>query len=394
MPSPSSSDADAHDLPAQLPPFMPGLELHGYFYEEAVRPIVERHFPTLRWGAACIQAGSDVLGFDTERSMDHGWGPNLTIFVAREEYSDSLGDELRRILADELPYHVRGFPTRWGDPEDGAPVLWRHGDMVMATGRPLKHHVGVGPAPAILRGWIGVDPLREEPWTVEEWLCVPTQRLRNIVAGAVYRDDTGELARARGAVRWYPHDIWLYLMAAQWLRLEQEVAFMGRSAEAGDELGSRVIAGRLVREVIQLCFLMERQYAPYSKWFGSGFAQLACAPALTPHLMAAMRGETWQERDGHMAAAYRLIGEQHNALGITERIDPEPVPFHTRPFTVPRFEHQPALIARITDERVLRLTRNQLALVGSISQWADSTDVLDSPAWWQRLRHVYAEIAE
>ncbi len=374
---------------------MPGNRLNLFFYEEAVRPIVERHFPGLRWGAAHIQAGSDVLGFDTERSMDHGWGPAITLFIAQDEHSPALGARIRAVLSDELPFHVRGFPTRWRDPEDGSPVLWRHGDMVMATSRPIRHHVGVGAERNVLRNWLGVDPLRDAHWRVQEWLAVPTQRLRTVVSGPIYRDDTGELARAREALRWYPHDVWLYLLAEQWHRIGQEAAFMGRTGEVGDELGSRVLAARLVREVMQLCFLMERRYAPYSKWFGSAFAQLGIAPRLTPHLSAALSGETWQQRDTHFAAIYRLVAEQHNTLGLTPFVDPTPGPFHTRPFTVlPEGAHWRALREAIADERVRRLVRHQHQVVGSVSQWADSTDVLDAPPWWDHLRQVYRTMAD
>jgi hypothetical protein len=122
---------------------------------------------------------------------------------------------------------------------------------------------------------------------------------------------------------------------------------------------------------MQLCFLMERQYAPYAKWFGSAFAQLAIAPQLTPHLTAALQSETWQERDRHFAAIYRL------------------------PFTVlPEGLRWRVVCDAIIDERVRRLARRQHQLVGSISQWADSTDVLDAPAWWTRLRRVYLETAD
>ena len=55
--------------------FMQGLELSRLFYLEAVGPILERHFNGLQYAAAKLDAGSDVLGFDTPRSMDHWWGP-------------------------------------------------------------------------------------------------------------------------------------------------------------------------------------------------------------------------------------------------------------------------------------------------------------------------------
>ena len=377
------------DLPTQLPPFIPGLELSRVYYEEAVKPIVERHFPKLRWGAARNQAGSDVYGFDTERSMDHGWGPSLTIYAAQEDWRPGLGGEIRRALGDELPHHIHGFPTFMQKPEDDSKVLWHAGQMVMTTERPIKHDVGVGPEHARIRNWLGVDPIRGTPLTLDEWLVIPSFHLREFTSGAVYRDDTGTLARVREAVRWYPHDVWLYLLAAQWLRIDQESAFMGRSGEVGDELGSRVIAARLVREVMRLAYLMERQHQPYTKWFGSGFAQLHCASRLTPHLMAGLGSESWQGRDTALAAAYEVCAELHNDLGITDPVPTKPGLFHTRPFHV--LEEGAmigALTERIQDPEVKRLARNQHLIVGNTTQWADSTDAL-SNQWYEPQRALY-----
>ena len=54
-----------------------------------------------------------------------------------------------------------------------------------------------------------------------------------------------------------------------------------------------------------------------------------------------------------------------------------------------------ALCDAIADERVRRLARRQHQVVGSISQWADSTDVLDAARlWWEPLRGVYRAIAD
>jgi Domain of unknown function (DUF4037) len=376
-------------VPPQLPAFLSGLELSRLLYEEAVRPSVGRRFPDLRGGAARIEAGSDVYGFDTPRSMDHGWGPALTLFIAEDDWRPGLGDELKRVLGDELPHEVHGFPTFMGEPEDESTILWRYGQMVMTTERPIKHAVGVGPDRAVIRAWIGVDPLRDTPLTLEEWLVIPSHHLRELTSGAVYRDDTGVIARAREAVGWYPHDVWLYLLAAQWLRIDQESAFMGRCGEVGDELGSRVVAARLVREVMRLCYLMERRHQPYTKWFGSGFARLACAPRLTPRLLDALRGETWQDRDRALAAAYDVCAEMHNALGLTEPLAPKAGLFHTRPFHVlEEGRFWKALRDRVRDPDVRRLMRTQHHVIGNTTQWADSTDAL-TRVWYEPQRALY-----
>jgi Domain of unknown function (DUF4037) len=63
-------------------------------------------------------------------------------------------------------------------------------------------------------------------------------------------------------------------LAGQWRRIAQEEHFPGRADEVGDDLGRRVLVARLARDVMRLCFLLERRYAPYSKWLGTAFARL------------------------------------------------------------------------------------------------------------------------
>lgn len=77
-------------------------------------------------------------------------------------------------------------------------------------------------------------------------------------------------------------------MACQWQRIRQEEPFVGRAAEVGDELGSRIVAARQVRELMRLIFLLERTYWPYSKWFGTAFSRLEGAATLQPILRAVL----------------------------------------------------------------------------------------------------------
>jgi len=90
--------------------FIPGLELSRLYYEEAVRPILDRHYPGLPHSAGLIGPGSEVLGFDTQMSADHHWGPRALLFLSEADHA-RLAGELRATLGNELPFVFRGFST-------------------------------------------------------------------------------------------------------------------------------------------------------------------------------------------------------------------------------------------------------------------------------------------
>jgi hypothetical protein len=151
---------------------------------------------------------------------------------------------------------------------------------------------------------------------------------------------------------------------------------VGRCGDVGDELGSRVIATRIVHQLMRLCFLMERTYAPYSKWFGTAFSRLQWAPTLSPVFMRVLSTETWREREKHLSEAYRKLAKKHNALGITEPLSTEVSNYHTRPYLVIHADRfVDAIKQRIQSEEV----RSIVPIIGSVDQFSDSTDVLETP---------------
>src|SRR5258708_4193393 len=98
--------------------FIQGLELCRQFYSEAVRPILDDVFPGLRYSAARIGSGSDVLGYDTEMSTDHDWGPRLLLFLSDEEQT-RMAEDIRETLGRMLPREFRGYPTGYVRNDDG-----------------------------------------------------------------------------------------------------------------------------------------------------------------------------------------------------------------------------------------------------------------------------------
>ena len=352
-----------------MPQFIPGLELSRRFYGEAVRPILDKRFPGLAHAAARLGWGSEVLGFDTEMSTDHAWGPIVQLFL-REEDAD-LADEVREALDRDLPHEFAGYPVRFAFQD---------------TGRPAAHWVEPTTVRAFFGSILGFDVAR--PVEAADWLTFPSQKLRAITGGAVHHDGVGALTALRDRLAFYPREVWLYLLAAGWQRIGQEEHLMPRAGYAGDELGSALIGSRLVRDVMRLCFLLERQYAPYSKWFGTAFGRLASAPDLTPALRRAQLAATWPEREQALGEAFEYLARMHNALAITAELPTTVSPFYTRPFKViwgSAFAE--AIVGAIADPTVKRIAERRL--IGGIDQLSDNTDLLEGAEWRASVRRLY-----
>ena len=337
--------------------FEQGIDLNAAFYAEVVAPILGR----TRHSAGLLGWGSEILGFDTERSTDHGWGPRLRVFV---EQSDVVSAQAAIDAA--LPSEFRSRPVTYG--WDG--VAAEHRVRVSDLGSWLVAQLGHDP-----RGSIGAL----------DWLVMPQQLLLGVVRGAVFHDGLGELRRVREQLDRYPDDVWRWMVACQWQRVAQEEAFVGRTAEVGDELGSRLVAARQVHELMRLWFLFHRRYWPYMKWFGSAFAHLPGAAELNGHLARVLQAADWQARQRALAPAYEFVARGHNDAGITEWVDPTVRPFFGRGFLVlmsDRFVE--ACLERVTDPWL-----RALPLLGSVDQLVDSTDLLSVAARATQLRALY-----
>jgi hypothetical protein len=346
-------------------PFIPGLELARLFYAEEVRPVLDQRFPGLPHTAALIGPGSEVLGFDTPRSVDHDWGPRLQLFVNDHGADPDVPAELTELLTAQLPAEFRGYPTVFARSLDPS--------------RGLAHQVVVAGLRSWLTGAVGFDPLGSIG--LVDWLATPCQVLAGITGGAVFHDGLAAagpgLTAARTRLRWYPHDVWLHVLACQWQRISQEEPFPGRCAETGDELGSMMVTARLARDLMRLVLLAERRYPPYSKWLGTAFARTPAGRDMQLMLTDAMSAPSWPDRERHLCEAYLSAARLHNSLALTPPLDPAVRPtFYDRPYRVidaGRFVR--ALREQIRDERV-----RSLPLTGAVDQFVDNTDATGSHA--------------
>ena len=362
-----------------MPQFTNGLALSRRFFLEEVGRVVKRVAPELNYAAGLIGSGSEVLGFDDEMSSDHHWGPRVMLFLKELNHAN----EIHAALRQQLPREFLGYPTNFSEPDPNDNNVQQ---LVAVESGPINHRVDIFTIRDYLLAYLNFDIDREiEP---ADWLTFPEQKLRSITGDTIFHDEVG-LKDVLGQFAYYPHDVWLYLLASGWNRIGQEEHLMGRAGLAGDEIGSALIGSRLVRDIMRLCFLMERTYAPYPKWFGTGFDRLACASRIKPHLEAVLRSTTWQERESALVPAYEIIANMHNDLGITDTLPAKSGNFFGRPFKVIELigGFSNAIVERISDAHVKRIAEKRL--IGSIDQFSDSTDLLSDSTLRNSLRDLY-----
>jgi hypothetical protein len=336
------------------------------YYWEVIRPILDTNYADITHTAALIGDGSEVLGFDTPLSTDHDWCPRVMLFFSEADYSN-FSEMVDRDVRKSLPNSFHGYSI---EPKNRTKSVQ---SIEILTIRDY------------LLEYLGFDIQNElEP---ADWLTFPEQKLCAITKGAIFWDGV-DLARVRHRFEYYPRDVWLYLLASGWTRIGQEEHLMGRAGSAGDEIGSALIAARLVRDLMRLCYLMEKQYAPYAKWFGIAFTQLAIAKDLVPVFRKVLTAIEWVERQKYLTLAYEIIATKHNTMDITESLDVKVNNFYERPFLViggGRFAQ--AISAQIADPAIKLLVDKRL--IGSIDQFSDSTDILTDAKWRMVLRQLY-----
>lgn len=347
--------------------FVSGLDLNRSFYQEIICRLLADHFPEIKYSAGLIGYGSDVLGYDTQISADHEWGPRMLLFLSKQDYQER-SDEIDHMFRSNLPASFQGYSTNFS-PKTGG--VQRQEEP--SQSREINHKIWIQTTESFLKYSLSIEsPDDLEP---KDWLTFPEQRLLEITSGEVFFDGLNELHNMRQILAYYPADVWLSMMGAMWSAISQEEAFVGRCGDVGDELGSQLAATRQVQRLMRLCFLIERKYAPYTKWFGTAFKRLDCAARLNPILQNVLEAGDWKTRELALVKAYQFVAAMHNDLQITEPLSTDSTNYYGRPFQVIFTDRIAAAInKKIKHPQIKRLPPN----LGSINEIVNNIDVLCS----------------
>ncbi len=328
-----------------------GAALSRSYYVELVGPAIAARWPGLLHAAGRLGSGSDVLGLDDDVSRDHDWGLRLNLLVPAD-LAAQVDSHLDTVLPDRYDGHPTRFATTW-DPQV------RHRVQVEDVGTFVASRTGITASGSL---------------SVADWLTLTGQAVLEVTAGPVFVDTTGELTAVRERLAWYPDDLWAYVVATDWARIAQELPLVGRAAERGDDLGSRVIATRLVGVTMHLAHLLERRWPPYAKWIGTSLSRLPQAGMASEPLSRALEARDWRAREEGLVEALRILHRLQRSVGLPTVDDPVER-FWDRHYRGIREDVVIRLEDCVTDPTVRGLPRG----VGSAEQWSDNVDVLVDP---------------
>jgi hypothetical protein len=391
-----------NDVKGQELAHIKGIDLCEMFYRQQVLPILST-FPQFDRNhcAALIGFGSEVLGHDTRMSEDHDYGPRLLIFLPTQYYEQHHQD-MHDKLAKELSPAFMNFSTHFQDIIDEPGVKK---NIIVESGSLINHGIKFHTIESYLTSYWG-QCNEFTNLSTEEWLSIPQQRLLGATAGKIYHDGYGQLDLIRENAKFYPKSIWLYMIIVQLTKIGQDVAFVGRASIVDDHLGSQLLVSSLVRDMMRLCFLIEKKYYPYNKWFGTAFKKLNLE--IQKHFERAVLH--WEDAliDCYKELVHMLNETVMGDLVVNNIIDPNIVicQFHDRPFIILdtdvisniimqalssdiKIDDHTANIRKILDKGV---HKNCSPLVGAIDQVVMQTEFLERPDLCRTFGHAFFHV--
>lgn len=350
--------------------------LSKLYYENIVKKLIEDNFPEVKYSAWLLWYWSDVLWFDTKRSTDHDWWPRMLIFLEEKDFSKK--DDIKNFLSLNLPSTFLWYSTHF----------WWEENWVKYLEEPQKnqninHKIEFYTINSFLKNYLNINDINH----ISEinWLLFSEQKLRTLKHWEIFHDDIW-LKKGLKKLEYYPDDIWYYLMISEWIKISQEQQFIWRTWDVWDEIWSSVITWRLIQSVMRLCFLMEKEYSPYSKWFWTWFLKLKSWKKLEKLIKICLYSENWKDREKLFWEITQFLVKYHNKLKITKKIKSELKLFYDRPYLVIWWDNIANEIKKLIKSNFIKNLKYD---IWSINQITNTTDILENNEIIEKFNYIY-----
>lgn len=253
------------------------IDVSRDFFNEIVKPILEREFPgeLAQMAFGVFGYGSEALRLDDEYSRDHHWGLRINALMPEALFQKHHTAILDAVRAN-LPSTYRGHALREG-------------------------YTGTGLELDSLEGFLGrTVGLTHAPQTYAEWLSIPEEDITHIVNGEVWYDPSARFTAIRSAyLAYYPEPVRIRRLA-HWCRYYSGMGTyaLKRAVLRENELYETTTFARAIKLGVQIAFLLDKQYFPYDKWLLHYFERLPrlAKPLLPPVKKAVSLSTPWSEK--------------------------------------------------------------------------------------------------
>lgn len=222
-----------------------GLSLCEQFYELHGKDKLEKAFPELfsKMTIGLVGNGSDAHGFDDFYSRDHDWGPGFCIWLEKEEYI-KYSNEVREIY-NSLPKIFMGVIRN---------------ETIQGDDR-----MGVHCDDEFYRGILEVDDIDLNELT---WDKIKEYNLYTATNGKIFKKGCKEFDDTRlNLMSYYPEEAYVLCLAKSIHNMSQAGQYnFPRMIKRGEYLSASLIFSDFIEYTMDVCYLLNQQYAPYTKW--------------------------------------------------------------------------------------------------------------------------------
>ncbi|MCA9231651.1 MAG: DUF4037 domain-containing protein [Planctomycetales bacterium] len=253
-----------------------GLAISQEFVSGTLMPLLQQELADDfdRLAIAIVGTGSDVLGLDDEISRDHHWGPRANVMYLRAD-APRVADQVRAVLSK--------VPPKFGQYDVQIDI----GNLTGVCCCQIEDFFG---------RFLGTEQL---PASDLDWVRLCEVDLFHVTAGTIVYDGPGELTRRCDYLAYYPDAVWRKRLAdwCMYVTGREAPYNLHRVAKRNDDLTCTIYFGLCIKRLMELCFTLNRRYAPYTKWLNRLFRNLPnYADQLAPMIDAAVAEPAWNKK--------------------------------------------------------------------------------------------------